>query len=244
MSMSMLDDELRFNLTLLELSRHDFQLRIPSLSGDLPTGESGIDLDGIWNIVRRAVREMPGFEVATDVVLGTFPFSKYLMWRDLIDRSDQLMKNDVTRHLLHHKLGGSSLESVGEFREPKMLNAVVEPGALFTPLPADSSQLAVVVASAKGHSSVLDGPPGAGNSRTIVNMIAHNLALGRRVLFVAQKMAALEVVKRRLEDKGIGQFCLEPHSGKSSKMHVLQQLDRAWTSRDSLREADRDTQAG
>lgn len=241
--MSMLDDEPRFNLTLLELLRHDFQLNISGLSGDLPTDESGIDVEGIWNIVRRAVRDMPGFEVTTDIALGTFSFSKYLMWRDLIDRSEQLMQNNVVRHLLHHKLGGSVLESVGEFPEPKDLDSAIEPGELFTPLPADSSQLAAVVASARGHSFVLDGPPGTGKSQTIANMIAHNLALGRRVLFVAEKMAALDVVKRRLEDKGIGQFCLELHSSKSSKMHVLQQLDRAWTSRDALTEADWDTQA-
>ncbi|RAP57103.1 DUF3320 domain-containing protein [Oleiagrimonas sp. MCCC 1A03011] len=241
--MSMLDDEPRFNLTLLELLRHDFQLSIPGLDGDLPTDESGIDVEGIWNRVRRAVRDMPGFEVTADVVLGTFSFAKYLMWRDLIDRSDQLQQNDVVRHLLHHKLGGSSLEPVGEFPEPKKLDAAVEPGELFTPLPADSSQLAAVVASAQGHSFVLDGPPGTGKSQTIANMIAHNLALGRRVLFVAEKMAALDVVKRRLEDKGIGQFCLELHSSKSSKMHVLRQLDRAWTSRDTLTEAEWNSQA-
>ncbi|HXR91699.1 MAG TPA: DUF3320 domain-containing protein [Steroidobacteraceae bacterium] len=242
--MSMLDDEPRFNLTLLELLRHDFQLNISGLSGDLPTDESGIDVEGIWNIVRRAVRDMPGFEVTTDVALGTFSFSKYLMWRDLIDRSELLMQNDVVRHLLNHKLGGSVLESVGEFPKPEDLDSTIEPGELFTPLPADSSQLAAVVASAKGHSFVLDGPPGTGKSQTIANMIAHNLALGRRVLFVAEKMAALDVVKRRLEDRGIGQFCLELHSSKSSKMHVLQQLDRAWTSRDILTEANWNTQVG
>lgn len=241
--MSMLDDEPRFNLTLLELLRHDFQLNISGLSGDLPTDESGIDVEGIWNIVRRAVRDMPGFEVTTEVALGTFSFAKYLMWRDLIDRSELLMQNDVVRHLLNHKLGGSMLESAGEFPKPDDLDRTVDPRELFTPLPADSSQLAAVVASAKGHSFVLDGPPGTGKSQTIANMIAHNLALGRRVLFVAEKMAALDVVKRRLENKGIGQFCLELHSSKSSKMHVLQQLDRAWTSRDTLSEAEWDTQA-
>ncbi|HET6632466.1 MAG TPA: DUF3320 domain-containing protein [Rhodanobacteraceae bacterium] len=241
--MSMLDDEPRFNLTLLELLRHDFRLNIHGLEGDLPTDQSGIDVERIWNIVRRAVRDIPGFEVTTDVVLGTFSFSKYLMWRDLIDRSDQLMKNDVVRHLLHHKIGGSSLETVGSFPEPKKLDTAIEPAELFTPLPADSSQLAAVVASAQGHNFVLDGPPGTGKSQTIANMIAHNLALGRRVLFVAEKMAALDVVKRRLEDKGIGQFCLELHSSKSSKSHVLKQLDRAWTSRDTLTEADWNTQA-
>lgn len=241
--MSMLDDEPRFNLTLLELLRHDFKLNISGLDGDLPRDESGIDVVGIWNIVRRAVRDISGFEVTSDVALGTFSFSKYLMWRDLIDRADQLKQNDVVRHLLEYKLGKSSLESAGEFPEPKKLDTLVEPSELFTPLPADSSQLASVVASAKGYSFVLDGPPGTGKSQTIANMIAHNLAMGRRVLFVAEKMAALDVVKRRLEDKGIGQFCLELHSSKSSKMHVLQQLDRAWTSRDTLSEADWNTQA-
>lgn len=237
-NMSMLDDEPRFNLTLLELLRHDFQLNVHGLNGDLPTDGSGIDVDGIWNIVRRAVRDMPGFEVVADVVLGTFSFSKYLMWRDLIDRTDQLMKNDVVRHLLRHRFGESTLASTGEFPEPRKLDTVVVPGELFTPLPTDSSQLAAVIASAQGHSFVLDGPPGTGKSQTIANMIAHNLALGRRVLFVAEKMAALDVVKRRLEERGIGQFCLELHSSKSSKMHVLQQLDRAWSSRETLSEAD------
>jgi len=241
--MSMLDDEPRFNLTLLELLRHDFQLNIAGLAGDLPTDGSGIDVEGIWGIVRRAVRDMPGFEVVTDVALGTFSFAKYLMWRDLVDRSAKLMENDVVRHLLEHRLGGSSLASSGEFPAPERLDALVQPSGLFTPLPADSSQLAAVIASAQGHSFVLDGPPGTGKSQTIANMIAHNLALGRRVLFVAEKMAALDVVKRRLEDKGIGQFCLELHSSKSSKMHVLQQLDRAWTSRDRLTESDWDRQA-
>jgi len=139
------------------------------------------------------------------------------------------MQNDVVRHLLLHRSGQSSLATPESFPDPAKLDAQMEPRGLFAPLPADSSQLAAVVASANGHSFVLDGPPGTGKSQTIANMIAHNLALGRRVLFVAEKMAALDVVKRRLEENGIGQFCVELHSSKSSKMHVLKQLDRAWT---------------
>lgn len=241
--MSLLDEESRFNLTLLELLRHDFNLNIQGLSGDLPTDQSGIDVEGIWNIVRHAVRDVPGFEVTKDVVLGTFSFAKYLMWRDLIDRSDMLMQNPVVRHLLEHKFGSSALESDSAFPSANTLDQEIAPCDLFTPLPADSSQLAAVVASAKGYSFVLDGPPGTGKSQTIANMIAHNLALGRRVLFVAEKMAALDVVKRRLDEKGIGGFCLELHSSKTSKSHVLQQLDRAWTSRDDLAAEDWQTQA-
>lgn len=233
-TMTMLDEEPRFNLTLLELLRHDFELSIPGLDGDLPTDETGIDVAGIWNTVRRAVRDMPGFEVTGELVLGTFSFSKYLMWKDLTARSEQLMQSAMVRHLLERKVGGEGFQTPGDFPRPDQLDALVEPRDLFTPLPADSSQLAAVVASASGHSFVLDGPPGTGKSQTIANMIAHNLALGRRVLFVAEKMAALDVVKRRLDEKGIGEFCLELHSSKASKVEVLKQLERAWDTRDAL----------
>jgi very-short-patch-repair endonuclease len=233
-AMAMLDEEPRFNLTLLELLRHDFELNIPGLEGELLSDGSGIDVIGVWNTVRRAVRDMSGFEVTNEVVLGTFSFAKYLMWKDLADRSEQLMQSPLVHHLLERKLGGDGFTSQGEFPRPEQLDALVDPHDLFTPLPADSSQLAAVVASAKGHTFVLDGPPGTGKSQTIANMIAHNLALGRRVLFVAEKMAALDVVKRRLDEKGIGEFCLELHSNKASKVDVLKQLERAWDARDAL----------
>lgn len=233
-TMSLLEDEPRFNLTLLELLRHDFELVIPGLDGELPTDDSGIDVAGIWNIVRRAVRDVPGFEVTTELVLGTFSFAKYLMWQDLAARSDQLLKSPMVKHLLERSLGGDGYAISGEFPQPHELDCKVNPANLFTPLPADSSQLAAVVASSGGCDFVLDGPPGTGKSQTIANMIAHNLALGRRVLFVAEKMAALDVVYRRLEEKGLGEFCLELHSSKTSKVEVLKQLERAWDVREAL----------
>ena len=242
-TMTMLDEDPRFNLTLLELLRHDFELNIPGLDGDLPTDQSGIDVSGIWNRVRHAVRDMPGFEVTSELVLGTFSFAKYLMWKDLTDRSEQLMQSPMVRHLLERKTGGEGFKSPSEFPRAEQLDTQVEPGKLFTPLPADSSQLAAVVASASEHSFVLDGPPGTGKSQTIANMIAHNLARGRRVLFVAEKMAALNVVKRRLDEKNIGEFCLELHSSKASKVEVLKQLERAWDTRDALSQEEWRTEA-
>ncbi len=233
-TMTLLEDEPRFNLTLLELLRHDFELVIPGLDGELPTDDSGIDVAGIWNIVRRAIRDVPGFEVTTELVLGTFSFAKYLMWQDLAARSTQLLQSPMVKHLLERSAGGEGYSSSGDFPRPDELDKKVDPANLFTPLPADSSQLAAVVASASGCDFVLDGPPGTGKSQTIANMIAHNLALGRRVLFVAEKMAALDVVYRRLEEKGLGEFCLELHSSKTSKVEVLKQLERAWDVRDTL----------
>ncbi|MEB0031356.1 DUF3320 domain-containing protein [Undibacterium sp. RTI2.1] len=242
-TMSMLDEEPRFNLTLLELLRHDFELNIPGLDGELPTDESGIDVEGIWNTVRRAVRDVPGFEVTHELVLGTFSFAKYLMWKDLSDRSEQLLKSPLVKHLLERQADGSDTISHKEFPRAEELDQKISPAELFTPLPADSSQLAAVVASTAGHSFVLDGPPGTGKSQTIANMIAHNLALGRRVLFVAEKMAALDVVYRRLEEKGLGEFCLELHSSKTSKVSVLKQLERAWDTRELLTAEEWSTEA-
>ncbi|OCR25948.1 DNA helicase [Pseudomonas syringae] len=233
-TLSLLDEEPRFNLTLLELLRHDFELVIPGLDGELPSDDSGIDVAGIWNKVRRAVRDVPGFEVSTELVLGTFSFAKYLMWKDLNANAAQLLQSPLVRHLLERDSGGEAFAGSDEFPRPEQLDATVTPAQLFTPLAADSSQLSAVVASAGKHSFVLDGPPGTGKSQTIANMIAHNLALGRRVLFVAEKRAALDVVYRRLAEKGLGEFCLELHSSKTSKVEVLKQLDRAWDVRDTL----------
>jgi very-short-patch-repair endonuclease len=231
-TMSLHEDEPSFNLTLLELLRQDFEIKIPGLDGALPTDERGIDVGGTWNIVRRAVRDVPRFEVTGDVVLGTFSFAKYLMWKDLSARAEQLTQNPVVCHLIER--ASDSFGSGSDFPAPSELDPKIDPSQLFAPLPADSSQLAAVVASAAGHDFVLDGPPGTGKSQTIANMIAHNLALGRRVLFVAEKMAALEVVYRRLEEKGLGEFCLELHSNKTSKVEVLKRLERAWDARDAL----------
>lgn len=236
------EDEARFNLTLIELLRQDFELSIPALEGALPTDASGIDVGGVWTMVRRAVRDIPGFEVVPDVMLGTFSFAKYLMWKDLVDRADLLKESPVVRHLIDRE--GEGVRIGDGFPRPDGLDETAAPGDLFTPLPADSSQLAAVVASARGHSFVLDGPPGTGKSQTIANMIAHNLALGRRVLFVAEKMAALDVVQRRLEEKGLGEFCLELHSAKATKADVLKHLDRAWTARETMSEDEWRREAG
>lgn len=226
------EDEPRFNLTLLELLRQDFDLEIPGLDGELPEDGSGIDVNGIWNRLRLAVKEIPGFEVTTETAIGTFSFAKYLMWKDLVDRRDQLITNPVVKHLIEGGQEGYSGYSWSATEGD--LDQVTDPAHLFTPLPADFSQLAAVVAAENGCDFVLDGPPGTGKSQTIANMIVHNILKGKKVLFVAEKMAALDVVYRRLEERGLGDFCLEVHSHKASKLEILQQLDRAWNVRGNL----------
>ena len=220
------DDEPRFNTTLLEMLRRDFHLDIPGLDGELPTDESGIDVPGIWNRVRSAVKDAPGFEVVEDVALGHFSFAKYLMWKDLADRTEKLRENAVVRHLIDTPRDPYDLKM--DTVDPRRLDHDYTPSDLLTPLPADSSQMAAIAMADKGKDFVVVGPPGTGKSQTIANLIAHLLGKGKTVLFVSEKTAALNVVFDRLKEIGLGRFCLELHSNKARKTDVLKQLGNAW----------------
>src|SRR5690606_37487151 len=166
-----------------------------------------------------------GFEVVEEVILSTFSFAKYLMWKDLVDRTEMLKASPLVRHLIDSPrepyTGGA------RFLDPQDIDRCLAPTEILAPLNADSSQVVAIHASGSDGDCVLEGPPGTGKSETIGNIIAHNLGLGRRVLFVSEKMAALDVVYRRLDACGLGDFCLELHSAKASKRAVLEQLGRA-----------------
>lgn len=219
------EDESRFNTTLLQMLKQDFEISIPSLEGELPTDDSGLDVPEIWNRVRHAIKDVEGFEVVEEVILGHFSFNKYLMWKDLIDRTDAMMEHPLVASLIDKT---KILADDVDFVSPSHLDELYKPQDFFAPLPMDSSQLAVLAAADKGKSFVIEGPPGTGKSQTISNLIAHLMAKGKTVLFVSEKMAALDVVYRRLENIGLGRFCLQLHSNKANKKDVLNQLKQSW----------------
>ena len=151
------------------------------------------------------------------------------MWKDLVDRTDDLKNNRLVKHLIdspetpfEQACGQACLPL------PSEIDKTISPRDLLTPLPADSSQLAAVVAAMQGYDFIVIGPPGTGKSQTIANMIAQCLSVGKRVLFVAEKSAALNVVYRRLKAYGLGNVCLELHSNKTNRKEVLAQLGAAW----------------
>lgn len=225
------DDEPRFNPTLQEMLRQDFELNLGIGEGELPKDESGLDVALIWKTARQAVKDIKGWEVSEDVVLSMFSFAKYLMWKDLSERSEALRQSPVVKHLLDTPRDAFEGGSSGTFPEERKLDSQYSPQQVFCPLPSDSSQLSAVLSAAQGRDFVLIGPPGTGKSQTIVNMIAQFIAQQKRVLFVSEKIAALDVVYRRLREVGLGEFCLEVHSNKSKKTEVLSQLHSAWEAR-------------
>lgn len=218
------DDETIVNPTLIQLLRENFQLTLRGLD-TLPTDAGGVDVKRIWQIFRLAVKEIPRWEVIEDVFLGIFSFTKYLMWKDLQDRTEQLKKNRVVDHLIERPreaIGASEDLSPREDLDDRH-----PPGSLLAPLLADSSQMNAISRAGAGHDFALEGPPGTGKSQTITNLIAHFLGHGKTVLFVSEKMAALDVVQRRLTAIGLAPFCLQLHSAKARKTEVLEQLRAA-----------------
>ena len=236
------DDEAIINPTLLQLLKHSFEIRTTGLEVIAPD-EMGVDVEKVLQSFRLAVREIPKWEVLEQAHLGIFSFTKYLMWKDLQDRTEQLKGNRVVKHLIENP--GQAFardEKDGEFER---LDDSHRPQDILAPLLSDSSQLKAICVVDSGRDLVLEGPPGTGKSQTITNLIAHTLAKGKTVLFVSEKLAALEVVHRRLVNINLGPFCLELHSSKAKKTEVLRQLGKALdiagqrTAQDWEREAER-----
>ncbi len=222
------EDDVRFNATLLQMLKKDFDLDLPGFEGELPRDESGIDVPLVLEKMRREVRDVAGFEVVNETALSTFSFAKYLMWKDLVDRTEALRNNRVVRHLIDTPETSFEAGVATAFPQHRDIDLKYHPKDIANPLPADSSQLVAMLAAAEGHDFVLIGPPGTGKSQTITNMIAQCLATGKSVLFVAEKTAALNVVYRRLREHGLGDFCLELHSNKAERRKFIDQLKASW----------------
>jgi very-short-patch-repair endonuclease len=220
-----LPDEPLGNATLVEKLKRDYGLDVSALTTFEPD-EKGLDVAAILRAVRTSIQSRPGWEVLEDAHIGLFTFTKFLMWKDLEDNEPVLLSNPLVRHIA---ASGTSTPPVsGREFVPEHLDTEVPASELPCVVNADSTQLAAIASALSGRSFVLQGPPGTGKSQTITNLIAAALARGKTVLFVSEKMAALEVVHRRLKDVGLDDFCLELHSHKSNKKEVLASFGRAY----------------
>ena len=218
-----LDEDAVVNTTLLEMLRREYRLTIPGLD-PLPMDEAGCDVERVFAIFRDAVRDIKGLRVSEDCLIGQFSFGKFVMWKDITSRMDTIRSNPIVAHLISRS--GAYDDGIDAFPSNDV-DRHLDYAKVCCPLSADSSQLAAVLYSGLGKSFVLHGPPGTGKSQTITNIIAHNLSLGKRVLFVSEKKAALDVVAGRLSKLGLAPFCLQLHSSKSGKAEVYAQFAEA-----------------
>lgn len=209
------------NYCLLEKLRVSFGLEIPGLANPVED-ESGIDLPAAFHAARTAIvtAGLP-FRVEESADLSVLQFAKFRLWKDLDDNWEVLAQNALVSHLIETPLDPFA-DPVANAPETDLdgLGEVV-------PVPADASQLDAVAEAVAGRTFVLEGPPGTGKSQTITNLLARSLAAGKRVLFVAEKRAALDVVKGRLESIGLGDLSLDLHDKSARPAAVRSQIKRA-----------------
>lgn len=216
------EEETLINITLIEFLRQEHELNLSGLT-ELPYDEKGVDVAKVMGILRRAIMQLKGWDVEEQLVLGNFSFNKLILWKDIVDHEAELLKSDLVKSLVDGKL--SFYNNSDTITQADFDN--LEAHSLTLPISTDVSQMEAVLTAQKGHSFILHGPPGTGKSQTITNIIADALYRGKRVLFVAAKKAALDVVHRRLEQIGLAPFTLELHSNKSKKSDVLAQLSNS-----------------
>lgn len=209
------------NYCLLEKLRVALNLQIPGLANPVEDA-SGIDLAAAFSAVRQAVADAKlHFRVEDSVHLSILQFAKFPLWKDLDESWKELSHNSLVTHLIE--------TPQQPFEDPVVTTtgvALDDLGAS-VPVPADSSQLRAVADAVAGRTFVLEGPPGTGKSQTITNLLAHAMASGRRVLFVAEKRAALDVVKKRLEAVGLGDLSLDLHDKSARPSAVRAQIKAA-----------------
>jgi len=187
--------------------KHDFNL-------DLPEWETGDTPSSYFERIETVLNAYPKWRVIPRVLIGNFTFPKLALYEDLdVSKWGDENNNRLANHpIMRQLLGGSSRVTnyeEGNGFEEGSIGSLVE-GVVFD---ADSSQLEAIRRVSKGETIVLEGPPGTGKSQTIANLIAVAMAQGKKVLFVADKKAAIDVVEQRLKKAGLGVFCLNLHDG-------------------------------
>ena len=223
------DEDVQENLSLEAKLRTNLNFQLPPF----PESEN-LDPDAYFKAVAEVVKTRPTWELLPDAItLGLFSFEKFLLYRDLDSKNwpnpDQFLANPMLVSALER--GFPHQEP--PFDESADLDQLIPVEQLDHVVDADASQTLAIELVRRGQNLVIQGPPGTGKSQSITNIIATAVLDGKRVLFMASKLAALEVVKSRLEREGLGSLCLELHSEKSQKSAVLKEIATTWNRKQS-----------
>lgn len=213
-TLSRYDDEIEVNPTLDYLFNSEYNIDLPKFN--LKNKESFDDyLKQIEEIVDKR-----GWRVSREVSLGLLSFLKISMYHDLNDNSERMLSHPVLRAMAGDR---EALPDIPADVENYNFDAI-KPEEWHEVVDSDSSQEEAILLSKRGISFVMQGPPGTGKSQTITNIIAEALADGKKVLFVSEKAAALEVVLKRLTDAHLDDFCLSLHSHKANKKEIIDSI--------------------
>lgn len=215
----LLDEEVLLNATLMELMKQKFKMQLPAWE-TLPAREKGgVDIPKIMASLKLVANEQPRWDVMKIVTVGNYDYADFILWRDIHNHHDVLAN--------HNKLVKSMMEGRVAYKtDDEYFQRGIPQDDLVLPVPADGSQQFAIEAAMQGHTFVMHGPAGTGKSECITGTIAVKIGAGQKVALTAEKRAAIDVPRSRLEALGLGDFLLELHNANSSnKGKVLQRLE-------------------
>jgi superfamily I DNA and/or RNA helicase len=202
-------EDLQVNPALIEKLSHDFDINLPEFKEQ--------SIEDYLSSIKKVISGMKDWKVTKEIYIDIFSYQKYIMFRDLTEHNKLLHESNLVkafvgdRNALQDEIAEMQRD---EFDDAKDIDV----------LPADSSQKLAIELAKAGVTFVLQGPPGTGKSQTISNIIAALLEKKKKILFVSQKMAALNVVHKRLQEVGLGRYCLNLHNYRGNKKEVIKQL--------------------
>ena len=207
------EDDIVVNPTLSYLFEKDYGITLPEFDSDEDSLEDF--MSGMEELV-----DLRGWRIVREASLGLVSFLKINMYRDLLNNEEKIKNNPIIRAFA----GDDAALNTSQISKIDFNHDKIKSRESYQVVDADSSQQDSILMSQKGVSFVMQGPPGTGKSQTITNIIAQGLADGKKILFVSEKMAALEVVHKRLQEVHLSDFCLPLHSHKANKKEILEQL--------------------
>jgi very-short-patch-repair endonuclease len=229
--LAVVGETMEVNPTLLHVLKVDFGCEFDhaALMRRIPDGtiDEPWELEETYEWIREQARQVPGFRVDSRLVLANFAYAKLSMVTDLDGALDELVAHELIAALAGDEQSRAAIRAQGPGPEAIPGPDRVPLADEFLVLDADSSQNYAINAVLAGQSLIVKGPPGTGKSQTIANLIASLIARGRKVLFVAEKRAAIDAVTKRLRQQKLGDLVLDLHGGISSRRAFAQMIGQA-----------------
>ncbi|MCL2549437.1 MAG: DUF4011 domain-containing protein [Methanimicrococcus sp.] len=213
-------DDISVSITL-KAKLLEFGLELPEFVGADDKNATEFYMKSVEDLIS----DKKDWEIIREANVDFYNFKKFVMYKDLDPKIWPEGRGPETHPLINQVFNPSDESYDGGFSENEV-DLKLDTKNVYHVVNADSSQISVIEDVKAGKNLVVEGPPGTGKSQTITNLIAELLMMGKSVLFVSEKMAALQVVKKRLDMIGLGDLCLEIHSHKAQKKAVLDELDR------------------